>query len=82
MRVTTIKQCMNILFQPVDPIIIESVTGKSSLGAASYQDEISEFVPHNPFPDMQTLDFRIQRQPRLHDTRRCCSCVLPVEMKL
>lgn len=40
-----------------------------------------EDIPHNPFPDKQTLDFQIPHLLQLRDTLKCLLCEPPVEMK-
>lgn len=38
-------------------------------------------LPHNPFPDKQTLDFQIPHLHQPHDILKCSLCEPPGEMK-
>ena len=42
--------------------------------------DIAHYLPHNPFPSMQTLDFQSQHQLPQYDKLKYVTCVLQEEM--
>ena len=42
--------------------------------------DIAHYLPHNPFPSMQTLDFQSQHQLLQYDKLKYVTCVLQEEM--